>query len=116
MASLSGFSELSVDLLVGARLRALRRRLELTQEDTGKMLGVAFQQIQKYETGKNKIPLHRLVEFSEKTGVPVCFFLKGSLFSDEQKMLCKICNISRECETLLRGKFKIMRDKQDGMG
>lgn len=43
------------DLAIGARLRAYRQQRKLTQTQVGEALGVTFQQIQKYENGKNRI-------------------------------------------------------------
>lgn len=44
-----------LDTAIGARLRAYRQAKDLTQSAIGQSLGVTFQQIQKYENGKNRI-------------------------------------------------------------
>ena len=49
-----------VDSLVGARIRLLRKRRKMSQTELGKAVGVTFQQIQKYENGKNRIGAGRL--------------------------------------------------------
>jgi transcriptional regulator with XRE-family HTH domain len=49
-----------VDLLVGGRIRLLRKRRKMSQAQLGKALGVTFQQIQKYENGKNRVSASRL--------------------------------------------------------
>jgi transcriptional regulator with XRE-family HTH domain len=49
-----------VDVLVGARIRFLRKRRKMSQSELGKTLGVTFQQIQKYENGKNRVGAGRL--------------------------------------------------------
>jgi transcriptional regulator with XRE-family HTH domain len=54
---------------LGERIRSFRRRAKLSQLALGKLLGVTFQQVQKYETGANKIPFHRLLEIAELVGV-----------------------------------------------
>ncbi len=46
---------------IGRNLRAMRLQRGLTQKNIGDMLGVSFQQIQKYETGKNKLPIENLL-------------------------------------------------------
>lgn len=47
--------ERALDLAIGARLRARRRQLGLSQTDLARKLGVSFQQVQKYERGSNRI-------------------------------------------------------------
>jgi transcriptional regulator with XRE-family HTH domain len=65
------------DVHVGKRLRLRRNTLGLTQEKLADLLGVTFQQIQKYETGINRIGASRLFALSKKLGVPVQFFFDG---------------------------------------
>ena len=50
-----------IDLEVGARLRAIRRRKGMNQAALGQALGLTFQQVQKYETGANRISASMLV-------------------------------------------------------
>ena len=50
-----------IDLEVGARLRAVRRRTGTSQVALGQALGLTFQQVQKYETGANRISASMLV-------------------------------------------------------
>ena len=49
-----------VDVYVGARLRMRRTMLGMSQSRLGELLGVTFQQIQKYEKGSNRISASRL--------------------------------------------------------
>jgi transcriptional regulator with XRE-family HTH domain len=63
-----------VDVQVGARLRLRRRMLGLSQEKLGEMIGLTFQQVQKYERGANRIGASRLHKLSEVLDVPVSFF------------------------------------------
>ena len=58
-----------IDMLIGGQLRKLRKMRNLTQEDLAERLGVSFQQIQKYENGKNRIPFGRAYELSHFLGV-----------------------------------------------
>lgn len=50
-----------LDREIGARLRHIRNVRGLTQEDIGKVVGVSFQQIQKYERGTNRISSSTLI-------------------------------------------------------
>ena len=53
--------EKAFDREIGARIRQARRLRGLSQSDLGRLLGVTFQQVQKYERGTNRVPLSRLV-------------------------------------------------------
>jgi transcriptional regulator with XRE-family HTH domain len=66
------------DVQVGARLRLRRRMLGLSQEKLGELIGVTFQQVQKYERGANRIGASRLQELSRILDVPVSFFFDDS--------------------------------------
>ncbi len=63
-----------VDVRVGARLRLRRNMLGLSQEKLGELIGLTFQQVQKYERGVNRIGASRLYELSRVLDVPVSFF------------------------------------------
>jgi transcriptional regulator with XRE-family HTH domain len=68
-----------VDLLVGSRIRHFRRRRKMSQAQLGDALGVTFQQIQKYENGKNRVSASRLQMVSTALGVPVAeLFVDGT--------------------------------------
>ena len=59
---------------VGSRLRMRRKMLKLSQEALGTLLGISFQQVQKYEKGINRIGAGRLQEIAHILKVPVAFF------------------------------------------
>ena len=59
---------------VGSRVRLRRNMLGMSQEKLGEMLGLTFQQVQKYERGANRISASRLYALSEVLDVPVRFF------------------------------------------
>lgn len=63
-----------VDVHVGNRIRLRREALSLTQEKLADLLGITFQQIQKYEKGSNRISASRLWDMSNVLSVPVDFF------------------------------------------
>ncbi len=66
-----------VDSHVGQRVRERRTVLGLTQEQLAKALKISYQQVQKYETGANRVSAGRLYEIATKLGVPVAFFFEG---------------------------------------
>ena len=63
-----------IDVHVGGRLRIRRVMEGLSQEKLGKLMGLTFQQIQKYEKGTNRVGASRLYEISQILSVPVQFF------------------------------------------
>ena len=63
-----------IDVHVGKRLRLRRTLLGMSQERLGELLGLTFQQVQKYERGANRIGSSRLFELGQILDVPVSFF------------------------------------------
>ena len=63
-----------VDAHVGARVRVRRTLLGMNQTNVGDALGVAFQQVQKYENGTNRISASRLYDLSRVLDVPIEHF------------------------------------------
>ena len=51
----------ATDLAVGQRIRSLRRDANLSQTELADQIGVTFQQVQKYENGKNRVGAGRLI-------------------------------------------------------
>jgi transcriptional regulator with XRE-family HTH domain len=60
-----------VDEAVGARIRLLRKRRKMSQQELGTALGVTFQQVQKYENGKNRVGASRLHLVAIALDVPI---------------------------------------------
>ena len=53
------------DQELGRRIRAHRLRLGYSQEKLGAMLGLTFQQVQKYEKGTNRVSSERLIDIAK---------------------------------------------------
>ena len=66
-----------VDVHVGKRIRQRRWLIGMTQQKLADLVGIKFQQIQKYETGANRVSASRLWDIGEAMGVPVSFFFDG---------------------------------------
>jgi transcriptional regulator with XRE-family HTH domain len=66
-----------VDVHVGKRVRHRRWMLGITQQQLAEKVGIKFQQIQKYETGMNRISASRLWDIAEALSVPVAYFFEG---------------------------------------
>ena len=66
-----------VDIHVGKRIRQRRWLVGMTQQELGDAVGIKFQQIQKYETGANRVSASRLWEIADALDVQVTFFFDG---------------------------------------
>ena len=66
-----------VDVHVGKRVRHRRWMVGMTQQQLAGKVGIKFQQIQKYETGMNRISASRLWDIAEALSVPINFFFEG---------------------------------------
>lgn len=66
-----------IDIHAGKRLRVRRILLGLSQQYLAQECGISFQQIQKYENGKNRISAGRLYELSIILDVPTDYFFMG---------------------------------------
>jgi transcriptional regulator with XRE-family HTH domain len=66
-----------IDVQVGNRVRIRRMLIGMSQEKLGDLLGLTFQQVQKYEKGVNRIGAGRLYEVARILNVPVDFFYQG---------------------------------------
>lgn len=63
-----------IDAQVGNRVRLRRMLVGISQEKLGEMLGLTFQQVQKYEKGVNRIGAGRLYQVAHILGVPIGYF------------------------------------------
>jgi transcriptional regulator with XRE-family HTH domain len=92
-----------IDLHLGKRLRRRRRLLGLTQQQLASVVGVRFQQIQKYECGANRISAARLWSLSEALEVPVAYFYDGltaAAREDEREVRAETGEVLARKETL----------------
>jgi transcriptional regulator with XRE-family HTH domain len=62
---------------VGKRIRHRRWMLGVTQQKLAEKVGIKFQQIQKYETGMNRVSASRLWDIAEALDVSVGHFFDG---------------------------------------
>ncbi len=65
-----------VDVYVGKRIKLRRQALNLSQYTVAELLGLTFQQIQKYEKGNNRISASRLWDYACVLRVPIQFFFQ----------------------------------------
>src|SRR3981081_2950191 len=70
----------AIDAYIGARMRERRLALEMSQDQFGKELGVSFLQIQKYESGQNRVSAARLFDICKALNVSL-----SSMFERDTK-------------------------------
>ncbi|MDU8910474.1 helix-turn-helix transcriptional regulator [Aestuariicoccus sp. MJ-SS9] len=75
----------TIDALVGRRIKQRRQALRMTQSDLAEQIDVRFQQIQKYESGQNRVAASRLWLIARVLEVPVTFFFEQD---DDADSLC----------------------------
>ena len=63
-----------IDVIVGRRIRARRLLLDMNQQELARKLGVTFQQVQKYESGANRVSASRLWEIAAVLNMPIAYF------------------------------------------
>ena len=86
----------------------------MTQQQLGEKVGIKFQQIQKYETGMNRISASRLWDIADAMRVPVGFFFEGLKDEDvpaEDGMPADLL-ADREALELVRSYYSIPEDQR----
>ncbi|TNE62838.1 MAG: XRE family transcriptional regulator [Alphaproteobacteria bacterium] len=83
LAMLSARKADLIDKHVGRRLRDRRRVMDLSQQDIAGVLGISYQQVQKYESGLNRISAGRLYLLSHIMRTDVGYFYEGLPPGDE---------------------------------
>ncbi len=84
-----------IDVAVGARIKMQRRVSGMSQSALADGLGISFQQIQKYENGKNRVSSSRLQQIAALLKVPVSFFFDGGETTGRDKnsdYVVQLCN------------------------
>ena len=61
----------AADVAIGNRIRAQRTTCKLTQEELAALLGISSQQLQKYESGENRVSAARAVDIARRLGIEV---------------------------------------------
>ncbi len=65
-----------IDIHVGVRVRLRRNLLGMSLQTLAKAIGVTYQQLQKYESGFNRVGASRLFNLSRVLDVPISFFFE----------------------------------------
>ncbi|MCD8570391.1 MAG: helix-turn-helix domain-containing protein [Alphaproteobacteria bacterium] len=89
-----------LDKEIGQRIKALRKQRGLSQSRLAQAIGVTFQQVQKYESGKNRLSVGMLVEISQALQCSVQVLLSaeetGVLSKAEYSVLSRWRNLPSE--------------------
>jgi transcriptional regulator with XRE-family HTH domain len=68
-----------LEAALGARIRAARIAARMSQGDLGAVVGISFQQVQKYENGKDRVAASTLQGFAAALGVNPGSFFDGDM-------------------------------------
>jgi transcriptional regulator with XRE-family HTH domain len=87
-----------IDVHVGGRIRLRRTLLGISQSTLAEMLGLTFQQVQKYEKGTNHVSSSRLVDLANGLDVAVSYFfeeMSATVQGQTPAMLMDVKNLPR---------------------
>ncbi len=101
-----------IDRIVGERIRRRRVLLGLTQDQLADALGISYQQIQKYETGANRVSAGRLFKIAQTLEIRTGWFFEGIGDADRSAADSDGLASSRHTIELVRGFQRIEDDKQ----
>lgn len=106
-----------VDVHVGQRIRQRRWLVGMTQQQLAERVGIKFQQIQKYETGANRVSASRLWDIAAALEVPVSFFFEGiedaeALINNEEGTLPADLMGDKEALDLVRSYYSIPENQR----
>lgn len=76
-------TEIAIDTEVGNRVRNARNARNITRHDLAQKLGVSYQQINKYETGQDRIAVSRLVTIANFLGISATSLIVGLSYADK---------------------------------
>ena len=62
---------------IGKRIKSRRHELSLTQEELATMLDVSYQQVQRYESGKDRLNVEKLQAVAHALSAPVSYFISA---------------------------------------
>src|SRR5690554_2607829 len=96
-----------VDVHVGKRIRHRRWMLGMTLQQLADKVGIKFQQIQKYETGMNRVSASRLWDIARAVDVPVSFFFDGLQEGSGQEVIEGDIFADKEALQLVRAYYSM---------
>ncbi len=119
---------LTVEQEIGLIVKERRLQLNLSQEALGKAIGVSFQQIQKYEKGKNRISHSSLLNLAKVLKVDISYFtptpkledfnfdkIKETYYFSDTKTEYDYSSLQKEVEELVKA-FISIKDPETRKG
>lgn len=105
-----------LDGYVGRKVKAKREEFGMAQNKLAEILGITFQQLQKYEKGVNRISAVSLYKIAKTFGVPIDSFFEGaekpmSLKDSSENSYVVESRTQEETDKLVDGFFKIKSRK-----
>jgi len=88
-----------IDIQVGARIRTFREAAGISQHHLGKDIGITFQQVQKYETGANRVSASKLYLIAQRLGVSIAEIV-GEVEEGERTTVVESLTVARTRELL----------------
>lgn len=100
------------DAVVGRNIRAHRLARHMSQSALARQLGLSFQQLQKYESGANRVGAARLVRIATALGVPVMTLLAGVAPGKGRDVASPVALIAHRHPLRLVEAFALIGDKR----
>ena len=113
----------AMDARIGVLIRERRLALSLRQEDLAVKLQITQHQLQKYETGENRIAASRLLDCARALATPVAWFFQSVtqagitksatepvLLDDELSLVIVYRGLSPDKKAQLIGIARLLRD------
>jgi transcriptional regulator with XRE-family HTH domain len=100
------------DRIIGQKIKFERRRMGLSQMKLGEMVGVTYQQIQKYESGEDRITVDRLRQVAQALRLSLLHLLTetSSAVQEIPPDYQKLGHLTHE-ETALVEAFRGIKDR-----
>jgi Helix-turn-helix. len=109
----------SINREIGKRIKTIREDMGISQTILGNLVGVSYQQIQKYENGRSTISAEKLDRIAASLKIPVSYFFKNHK-KDEKDIeyfteIIKTVKLNSEEKTLIKG-YRSMKNKDARRG
>lgn len=95
MAARDNKTVTELGLVIAGNMRTLRKMSGLSLQDVGHILGISHQQVQKYESGANRLPLQLLPVLCDAYGVKAEAFLQGTGINTANKEKSDLWHLQR---------------------
>ena len=98
-----------IDKYIGKRIYDLRLALGVSRDQLSKEIGVTHQQVQKYETGANRVTVSRLMLIAKALSKDVSYFYEGF---EEDNLTPRVTQSQRMCLEVSKNFMKITDQKK----